>query len=121
MKDTVGMLVSGLCLVHCLLAPVLLALGGFGVLGVLLGDELFHLVLLVPALILALASFPLACRRHRRPSVMLAGLCGVALLVLALGLEGVWELVVSVCGAGLLVSAHWANRQLLRRCLSTGQ
>lgn len=115
MKDTIGMFVSGLCLLHCLLTPVLLALGGFGVVGALLGDKLFHLALLLPVLFLALASFPRACRRHRRPAVMVAGFSGLLLLVVALSLEGAWELLVSVGGAGLLVAAHWANRRLLCR------
>lgn len=109
------MFVSSLCLVHCLLTPALLALGGFGVLGALLEDRLFHLALLLPVLFLALASFPHACRRHRRPAVMVAGFSGLLLLVVALSLEGTWELLVSLAGAGLLVAAHWVNRRLLSR------
>jgi len=114
-RDTAGMFVSGLCLAHCLLTPVLLALGGFGVLGVLLEDRLVHLVLLLPVLLLALSSFPGACRHHRRPAVMVAGFSGLLLLMVALCLEGTWELLASVGGAGLLVTAHWVNRRLLCR------
>lgn len=113
MKDTAGMFVSGLCLAHCLATPVLLALGGFGVLGALLEDRLVHLALLVPVLFLALASFPRACRRHRRPAVMVVGFSGLLILVAALYLEGTWELLASTAGAGLLVTAHWVNRRLL--------
>lgn len=115
MRDTAGMLVSGLCLIHCLMTPMLLALGGAGLLGALLDDRLLHLLMLLPVLVLALASFPPACRRHRRPMVMVAGFTGLLLLVVALQLEGAWEMLASVCGAGLLVSAHFANRRLLNR------
>ncbi|MCW8128023.1 MerC domain-containing protein [Microbulbifer halophilus] len=121
MKDTAGMLVSGLCLVHCLATPLLLALGGAGMLGALLGHELFHLVLLGPVLLLALASFPAACRHHRRPVVMVSGFSGLLILIVALGLEGHWELLASTVGAGLLVAAHWANRRLLQRGALAGQ
>lgn len=118
MRDAAGMFVSGLCLAHCLLTPVLLALGGFGVLGALLEDRLVHLVhlvLLLPVLLLALFSFPGACRRHRRPAVMFVGFSGLLLLVVALCLEGTWELLASTAGAGLLVAAHWVNRRMLNR------
>lgn len=121
MKDTVGMLMSGLCLAHCLLAPALLALGGSGVLGPLVGDRLFHLVLLLPVLLLAVASFPSACRLHRRPAVVIAGFSGLSILVIALGLEGAWELLASIAGAGLLMAAHWANQRLLRRRVTAEQ
>lgn len=46
MRDTAGMFASGLCAVHCLLTPVLLALGGFGVLGAFMEDRLVHLLLI---------------------------------------------------------------------------
>lgn len=117
MKDTVGMLVSGLCLAHCLATPLLLALGGLGVLGAALESEWIHLLLLVPVVLLACTSFPSACRQHRRPAVMFAGFSGVLILVLAmaLGLEGHWELLASTIGAGLLVSAHWINRRTVAR------
>nr|WP_246394404.1 MerC family mercury resistance protein [Microbulbifer rhizosphaerae] len=74
------MFVSCLCLAHCLLTPALLALGGFGVLGALLEDRLVHLAVLLPVLLLALTSFPGACRRYRRPAVMVAGFSGLLLL-----------------------------------------
>ncbi|WP_250462261.1 MerC domain-containing protein [Microbulbifer litoralis] len=114
MKDTAGMLISGLCLVHCLATPLLLALGGAGVLGTVLEGEFFHLALLGPVLLLALYSFPAACRHHRRPAVMISGLSGLLILVLALGLEGRWELFASAVGACLLIGAHWRNRRLLQ-------
>ncbi|WP_288129308.1 MerC domain-containing protein [Microbulbifer sp.] len=114
-KDTLGMLVSGLCLVHCLATPLVLAFGGLGMLGAALENEWIHLALLVPVLLLALSSFPIACLQHRRPAVMTSGFAGVVILILALvlGLEGHWELLASTVGAGLLVSAHWVNRRLL--------
>ncbi|QIL90301.1 MerC family mercury resistance protein [Microbulbifer sp. SH-1] len=115
MKDTAGIFVTGLCLLHCLTAPLLVVLGGAGVLSAVVQDEMLHLVLLALAVLIALASFPAACRQHRRPAVMIAGFSGVSILMLAvaLGLEGHWELVVSTIGASLLVAAHWANRRLL--------
>ncbi|WP_444927983.1 MerC family mercury resistance protein [Microbulbifer sp. TRSA002] len=115
MRDTLGILASGLCLLHCLLTPLLPVLGGLGILGALQEDQFLHLLLLVPVVILALASFPASCRRHQRYAVMIVGFSGALLLVGALYIEGVWELVASVLGAGLLIVAHWVNLRLIYR------
>lgn len=119
MRDTLGIFVSGLCLLHCLVTPLLLTLVGLGVLGALQEDQFLHLLLLVPVLILALASFPVSCRRHQRYAVMITGFSGALLLIGALYLEGIWELLASVLGAGLLVIAHWVNRRLTYRVALT--
>ncbi|WP_444946877.1 MerC domain-containing protein [Microbulbifer sp. VTAC004] len=112
-RDTLGILASGVCLVHCLLTPLLPLLGGLGILGALQDDQFLHLLLLVPVVTLALASFPASCRRHQRYAVMVVGFSGALLLVGALYLEGVWELVASILGAGLLIIAHWVNQRLI--------
>ncbi|WP_026305324.1 MerC domain-containing protein [Microbulbifer sp. ANSA001] len=115
MRDTLGILASGVCLVHCLLTPLLPLLGGLGILGALQDDQFLHLLLLVPVVTLALASFPASCRRHQRYAVMVVGFSGALLLVGALYLEGVWELVASILGAGLLIIAHGVNQRLIYR------
>ncbi|WP_157953997.1 MerC family mercury resistance protein [Microbulbifer sp. A4B17] len=115
MRDTLGILASGLCLLHCLLTPLLPLLGGLGILGAFQEDQFLHLLLLVPVVTLALASFPTSCRRHQRYAVMIVGFSGALLLVGALYLEGPWELVASVLGAGLLIIAHWVNQRLMYR------
>ncbi|MFS1523161.1 MerC domain-containing protein [Microbulbifer sp. 2304DJ12-6] len=115
MRDIVGIFASGLCLVHCVLTPVLPALGGLGFLGRFLEEGLLHLALLVPALILALASFPTSCRHHQRHAIMVVGFSGALLLIVALYLTGIWEILVSIVGAGLLIMAHWINRRLILR------
>lgn len=114
-RDIVGIFASGLCLVHCVLTPVLPVLGGLGFLGAFLEERLLHLALLVPALILALASFPTACRHHQRHAIMVVGFSGALLLMVALYLAGIWEILVSIVGAGLLIMAHWINRRLMLR------
>ncbi|MFA0812693.1 MerC domain-containing protein [Microbulbifer epialgicus] len=119
-RDTLGILASGLCLVHCLLTPLLPVFGGLGIMGAQRDDQFLHLLLLVPVVTLALAGFPTSCRRHQRHAVMIVGFTGALLLVGALYLEGVWELVASILGAGLLIIAHWVNRRLIYRVALTG-
>ncbi|WP_444944261.1 MerC family mercury resistance protein [Microbulbifer sp. ZKSA006] len=115
MRDTLGILASGLCLLHCLLTPLLPVLGGVGILGALQEDQFLHLLLLIPVVILALTSFPASCLRHQRYAVMIVGFSGALLLVGALYVEGIWELIASILGAGLLIVAHWVNQRLICR------
>ncbi|HEY7884983.1 MAG TPA: MerC domain-containing protein [Cellvibrionaceae bacterium] len=115
MKDSMGMVCSGLCLGHCLLTPLLLALGSAGALGVAMHSEWVHWALMVPIIVLALLSFPGGYRVHRRVRPVLLGIAGALLLVLALFVQEAWEPVLSVLGGGLLISGHWINRRRLRQ------
>lgn len=111
--DSLAIALSGLCLVHCLALPVLIAL--FPLLSVNLVDhETFHQIILiavVPTTAIALAS---GYRRHQRLLVAVLGISGVAALAFAAfalhaahahGME-TW---VTVAGGLILASAHVLN------------
>lgn len=76
-------------------------------------SELFHLVLLLCAVVLAAISLPFSFKHHRRLSPALCGACGLALLALAGAFHGPVELALSLGGGGLLMAAHLFNRRLL--------
>jgi len=104
---------SLLCLVHCLALPLLLLLMP-GALGLWVRSPAFHyaaLLLLVP---LALASFWIGYRRHRRLCPILLGTTGVAGVGLALlpviGEQA--ETSLTVAGSLLLVVGHTQNWRL---------
>lgn len=107
LPDRLGIGVSTLCLVHCLIGPVLVALGLAWV-----GFEGVHVALLLLVVPVAVWAGVHAGPRAR----MLLG-AGCLLLVAALGLEPVWgkggEVVLTVAGGVLLVAGHLLN---LRRC-----
>ncbi|GLP96664.1 MerC domain-containing protein [Paraferrimonas sedimenticola] len=107
---------SGLCALHCLLTPVLLAtVPSFAA---IMGDEhVFHMLLLW--LILpcsAIAAF-LGCTRHKDAKVMLGILAGIGLLAgtALFGHDLVGELgekLFTMAGASVLAFAHWRNYKL---------
>jgi hypothetical protein len=121
--DRAGVWASALCLVHCLLTPVLLSFSA--TLAQLLPSEAgVHRVLAVGiALIGAIAVIP-GFRRHRRWVVVLLLACGLAAIC-----YGAWfgdmlpqhwmEVAVTMLGSCLLVSAHRLNHRCCRQCLCT--
>lgn len=119
-RAAIGM--SLLCLVHCLALPVLLVL--IPSLAVLpIADEHFHLVLLYLVLPTSVVALFLGCRRHKNRTVLLWGLSGLAVLVLAafaghdlLGDAG--ERALTVLGALLVALGHLKNVRLGRRSAS---
>jgi len=117
LADTAGLLVSSLCLVHCLAMPLVLAAlpalahgAGPGV----------HLVLFGAALLAALAALAPGYLAHRAALAPLLGGAGLALLgagVFVVGprLGHAAETWCSVAGALLLGAGHVRNRRRCRR------
>lgn len=116
--DRAAVFLSGLCLVHCLALPVVLAV--FPLLGgVFIPHETFHQLILVavlPTTTLALGS---GYRCHRQPGVLalgalgLAGLIAAAFIVHRLGAEEL-ERVVTIASGLILACAHGWNFRLTR-------
>lgn len=113
MKDEAAALCSGLCLIHCLASPILLSLGGLGLIGSLFTTEWIHGLLFVPIAVLAVTSLPSGWKRHRHCLPIMAGFSGLALLAAAF--VAPHEAVLSVSGGLLLVGSHLSNRFYSRR------
>lgn len=111
--DLVGVWLSTLCLIHCLLLPLLVAAlpfsAGFG------GEGVHHALTLLAVPVAGLALLP-AFLRHRRVDILGCGLAGIILMLSAHSLGQSLEELVSTCGALLLVSAHLLNRKFNRPC-----
>ena len=114
--DNVAVALSGLCLLHCLALPVLVAvlpfLGQFG-------EGHFHIQMLVVILPVSIIAFALGFRRHRGKSVIAWGAVGMLLLVLggtvAHNSYGIIaDRTVTICGALILAAAHYFNNRFSR-------
>ncbi|MCB0366361.1 MAG: MerC domain-containing protein [Bdellovibrionaceae bacterium] len=115
--DFWGLLLSGLCIVHCLLTPVFLV-----VLPNLVpqwvqaeghGHAWFFFLLVIIASFSVFAGF----RRHNKwaPIAWLfAGLTVVG--VATFGLDGNWEYGLTIMGSLLLLRGHYLNRKQCRLC-----
>jgi len=113
--DYLGVVVSGICVVHCMAMPVLLGL--LPALGLsFLARDGFHQVLAALVLVVAVAAFVPGYRVHHQKSILVLGTLGIALLGGAAyvpGLSLVVESAVTAFGGSLLVLAHVLNRRRL--------
>jgi uncharacterized membrane protein YfcA len=118
--DTIGIATSTLCVIHCMLLPVVLAfaptLAHF-----LPGSETIHRALAYLLAVVGLVAFWAGYKIHRRKLV---------LLLLAIGILGVtvgayadfllpthaWEIAITLTGSFFLIAAHSLNRTLCRSC-----
>lgn len=114
--DNAAVALSGICLVHCLTLPILVAvlpfLGQFG-------QGHFHVQMLLVVLPVSIIAFASGFRRHRVKSIIAWGSVGMLFLVLggtfvhsSYGL--VADRTVTVCAALILALAHYFNNRFSR-------
>jgi hypothetical protein len=115
MKDKMAVLLSGICLVHCFLPPLIISIGIMGFAGELPESEWVHLVLLFPVITLALFSLPASYRGHRSRWPTILAAIGITGLSAALIAPEALELWMTVPAAILMIIAHSWNSILLQR------
>ncbi len=119
MKDQLGVLCSGLCIIHCLATPIILGLGLSGALVSILTTELVHTFLILPVTLIVLLTLPSAYLNHKSVRLLITGLVGVLLLISALFLGEKNETLLTVMGGGTLVFFHLWNLRLLSKSKNT--
>ena len=116
--DTIGLTISGTCVMHCLFAPVtLILLPVFGL--TVSQEEVLHeifLYLIVPSAIVAIT---MGCKKHKDYSVAILATTGIILLVYAVvthdtNTEQTVE-VFTLFGSALVVLSHLRNFLLCRQ------
>ncbi|CAD5248429.1 conserved membrane hypothetical protein [Alteromonas sp. 38] len=119
-SDKTAIALSMLCVVHCLLLPVLLLLLPplAGVLA--LDDELFHKTLLFFVVPISVIALMMGYFYHRNHTMLLVGGVGLSLLILAvvlghdvLGEYG--EVALTVIGSSFIAFSHIRNLRLRRQ------
>lgn len=117
--DRVGILASAICIVHCLLLPLLVPL--LPLLAGVAETESVHEGLLVLLTFCAVLAFVPGFRAHRAWSVLAFGGLGVVLLAAGV-LAHDWPLLagfdtpLTVIGGLVLVATHGVNLRLCRAC-----
>lgn len=117
--DKAAIVLSMLCVVHCVALPVVLIVLP-SVSGLLaFDDEVFHIWLLFAVIPISLFATLTGYFHHRRKSVLSIGLAGMVALVLAAvvghDLFGhTAEVVMTIVGSGLIAYAHLRNLSLRR-------
>lgn len=125
--DKAAISLSGLCLVHCLALPMLVAF--YPVAFVLaLSEEFFHWVMVMLAIPISTTSLFIGCQKHEKRQVLLLGGVGLVLLLAPFAvphevINEQMEVVVTVLGSLLLATAHIMNFRLCRaaECCDSGE
>lgn len=106
--DRLGVLLSGLCAVHCVAVLVLVTVLGLGG-GVLLNPEI-HRVGLMLAIVIAGIAIGGGALRHRQAAPLAVALTGLGFMGGALLVpHGVAESGLTIVGVGLVICAHILN------------
>jgi hypothetical protein len=106
--DRAGIVLSGLCAVHCILGVVLVGVLGLG--GEVLLSPAIHRVGLALALVIGLVSLGFGVLRHGRVGPLVVGGIGLSLMASAIAVgHGLPEAVLTVMGVSLVAAAHVSN------------
>lgn len=117
--DKIALALSGLCLLHCLMLPLVVAvlpfLGQFG-------NDHFHAELLLFVIPLSVIALGVGYRRHRHAEVLVFGALG--LIILAIGGTFVHDTygemadrAMTVTGSVILAFTHYQNFRLAKKDL----
>ncbi|PNU01794.1 MerC domain-containing protein [Novosphingobium guangzhouense] len=106
--DRAGIILSGLCAVHCILGVVLVGVLGLG--GEALLSPNIHRIGLALALVVGLISLGFGVLRHGRVAPLAIGASGLTLMGIALIVpHGIEETVLTIAGVSLVAIAHIRN------------
>lgn len=106
--DRVGILLSGLCALHCLLSIFVVTALGIG--GQALFSPAIHRYGLAAAILVGIFTLAIGAARHGRMAPLGMGAAGIALMASALAVEhGVQEAALTILGVTLVAAAHIRN------------
>lgn len=111
--DRAGLLLSGLCALHCVLGVIIVA--GLGLGGGIFLDPAIHRVGLVLATVIAAVAIGVGAVRHRRALPFVVAMTGLSFMggALAVG-HGVEEAALTVIGVTLVAAGHLLNLRKAR-------
>ena len=114
--DKTAITLSFICTLHCLAVPFAVALLPT-LAAINLGDEAFHLWMVIVVIPTSLLALSMGCKKHRDYRLMLLGITGLSLLILAaffghdLMGESI-EAAMTVLGATIIAAGHLLNHRL---------
>lgn len=113
--DRMGLIVSGLCMVHCLAGLILIGLLGLG--GGLLLHPAIHRVGLILAVVIGAATIGANALRHGHRLPLALGASGLLLMAGAIVSDhGAGEAMLTIAGVALVASAHIINMRRADCC-----
>lgn len=114
--DMAGVFASTLCMIHCLLLPILVALLPF-IARPLIQHDWLHVGLAGFVLVFCLMAYVPGYLRHNDKKLLYVGACGLSLVFFATFVARQWgeiaEIGILTAGNTILVFGHLLNRKLL--------
>ena len=112
--DRLSIVLSGICIVHCLLTPIALTILPIFALSSFVEDILFHQLMLWLVLPSSSIALFIGCRKHRNFSIAASGILGMLVLVLVafLGhqiISPTLERILTSVGGLILAYSHFLN------------
>ena len=110
--DRFGMILSGLCAVHCVLGIAIVA--GLGLGGGLFLDPAIHRIGLVMATVIAGVAIGIGAIQHRRAAPFVVAMTGLSFMGGGLAVDhGIEEAVLTIIGVTLVALGHVLNLRRL--------
>jgi hypothetical protein len=113
MKDNLGMFFSSLCIVHCVLTPLLAALGLLGTFALDVESPIIHFALISPVILFAISSLPASKKKHGSITPTLLAFLGISLMLITFFMPEEIELWLMLIASTAVISAHALNKHLL--------
>jgi hypothetical protein len=111
--DRIGIFLSGLCALHCILSIVIVM--AIGVSGGFLFDPFFHRAGLAIALMIAAVAIGYGALQHRKPAPFVVAMMGMSFMGGALAVDhGIEEAVLTIIGVALVGTGHILNMRHFR-------
>jgi hypothetical protein len=110
--DKIGILVSALCLAHCIAMPIIFF--AFPTIQVSFLEDQFHKIIFLAMLVVSFAAFVPAFTKHRQLQVLFKATCGILFFVSSIFIGHEFssyylELALGVTGSLFLIWAHLSN------------
>ena len=109
MKDKLGILVSGLCVFHCILFAFVIWSSLRSLSFLYISEKLIHPILLAIVFIIGLISFPSGYRNHNKIQPLILGSLGTIGLFAAIFFSTILEVITTILFGSLLIRAHYLN------------
>lgn len=115
--DRIGIIASSVCLVHCLLVPIILMAFPF----VESQHNHFHEVLTIFVVVPAFLAFIPGYRKHKNLSVLLFAITGLGFILFTAFFEDIYlshiaARVITILGSMLMILAHARNIKHAHQC-----
>ena len=116
LADRLAVGLSGLCIAHCLVLPLLMTFYSSSLL-LLIGDEIFHSMIVLIAIPISCFALLVGCKSHKNFMAPVLGAAGLLLLIAsATLLHDLWggsaEVAATILGSLALATSHVINFRL---------